>query len=276
GPEADAPADAPWPALLPERVAKALGVSPGESLAIWVKDDEARERIQAVRVVGALADASWPARLPELVLPYYPAQAVDSPRLNARAHELLLVPKPGAAPAALAKAATERSKPLIRTWQQIQPDMAKLIETQDVWVGIMLFIIFAIAALTVMNTMLMAVWERTREFGVLKAIGMRPGQVVGLIVFETLFLALIAGIVGGAIGLGLNHWAVSKGIDLSAWTGGFTYQGAFIDPVWRAAHSVKVIAIPIVMVELVCLLVSFYPAFRAGRLKPVAALRHNG
>jgi ABC-type lipoprotein release transport system permease subunit len=257
-------------------VAKALGVSPGESLAIWVKDDEARERIQAVRVVGALADASWPARLPELVLPYYPAQAVDSPRLNARAHELLLVPKPGAAPAALAKAATERSKPLIRTWQQIQPDMAKLIETQDVWVGIMLFIIFAIAALTVMNTMLMAVWERTREFGVLKAIGMRPGQVVGLIVFETLFLALIAGIVGGAIGLGLNHWAVSKGIDLSAWTGGFTYQGAFIDPVWRAAHSVKVIAIPIVMVELVCLLVSFYPAFRAGRLKPVAALRHNG
>jgi ABC-type antimicrobial peptide transport system permease subunit len=139
----------------------------------------------------------------------------------------------------------------------------------------MLFIIFALAALTVMNTMLMAVWERTREFGVLKSLGMRPRQVFGLIVLETLALSLIAVAVGGGGGVLLNHWAVVDGIDLSRWTGGFTYQGTFIDPVWRAAHTVKAILVPIIMVQLVCVLVSLYPALRAGRLKPVVAMRHH-
>lgn len=110
----------------------------------------------------------------------------------------------------------------------------------------------------------------------LKSLGMRPIQVFTLIVLETLFLAVFAVLVGGAGGVALNHYVVVHGIDLSAVSGGFTYQGTFIDPVWHAAHTVKALVTPMVMVQLVCLLVSFYPAVRAGRLKPVKALRHNG
>lgn len=269
--EADAPA-----ALLSARAARSLGVKPGGLLVMEGRDDEGRPRLQAARLVGLLGDDGWPEGLPHLVLPYFAAQAVDSPRLNARAHELVLVLTDDADLNAVTREASARLAPLLRPWQEIQPDMAKLLQTQDIGMAIMLFIIFAIAAMTVMNTMLMAVWERTREFGVLKALGMRPSQVFGLIVIETVFLAIIAGIIGGGGGIALNHWAVVQGLDLSAWTGGFTYQGTFIDPVWRSAHTVKAIAVPILMVQLVCLGVSFYPAWRAGRLKPVVALRHHG
>jgi len=264
-----------WPVLVPQRVARRLGAKVGSTVVLEVVDGEGKKGWRAARVKGVIKDTKWPKDLPELVMGYYAAQQVDAPRLNARAHEMLLLPKPKADYAVLVADGKKRLAPLVRTWQQIAPDMATLIKLQDTWVAILLFIIFALAAMTVMNTMLMAVFERTREFGVLKSIGMRPGQVFWLIVFETLALAMIAVLIGGAGGLALNHWAVVSGIDLSTWTGGFTYQGTFINPVWRAAHSVKVIAVPMIMVQVVCLLVSIYPAARAGRLQPVKAMRHH-
>ncbi|MFH2009684.1 MAG: FtsX-like permease family protein [bacterium] len=265
-----------WPALLPQRVVKRLGTQVGATLLLRTRDVEGKQGWRALELRGVIKDAAWNAELPELVLPYYSAQQVDAPRLNARAHEMLLLPKPGADRKQLALEARVRLAPLVRSWKQIAPDMAKLIKVQDTWTGILLFIIFLLAAMTVMNTMLMAVFERTREFGVMKSLGMRPSQVFWLIVLETLALALIAVSIGGAGGLALNHWAVVEGIDLSKWTGGFTYQGTFINPVWRAAHAVKVIVIPMVMVQAVCFFVSLYPALRASRLKPVQALRHHG
>jgi ABC-type lipoprotein release transport system permease subunit len=265
-----------WPVLVPQRVARRLGAKVGTTVLLEAIDGEGKKGWRAARIKGVLRDTKWPKDLPELVMGYYAAQQVDAPRLNARAHEMLLLPKLKADHKALVAGGKKRLAPLVRTWQQIAPDMATLIKLQDTWVAILLVIIFALAAMTVMNTMLMAVFERTREFGVLKAIGMKPGQVFWLIVFETLALAVIAVVIGGAGGLALNHWAVVSGIDLSKWTGGFTYQGTFINPVWHAAHSVKVIAVPMIMVQVVCLLVSIYPAARAGRLKPVKAMRHQG
>jgi ABC-type lipoprotein release transport system permease subunit len=262
--------------LLSQRAAKRIGVDVGQKVLIETRNGEDGEGWRGGVVVGVLADGKWKPGLPEMILPYFSAQQVDAERLNARAHELVLIPGEGVEPSTLVAAARESLSPLVRPWQQIAPDMARLIETQDTWVGIMLFIIFAIAALTVMNTMLMAVFERTREFGVLKSIGMKPRQVFGLIVIETAGLALIATVVGGALGVALDHYLVVHGLDLSAFTGGFTYQGTFISPVWRAVYTVKSIFLPIAMVALVCLLVSFYPAMRAGRLSPVDALHHTG
>lgn len=264
-----------WPVLMKAARARALGLKVGSEALITTRDVDGGRREQVVHVVGLLKDSAWGPKLPPLVLSYYSAQQVDAKRLNARAHEVLLIPKKGVDPKELASRASVGLAPVVRTWQEISPDMAKLIETQEVWVGILLFVIFAMAAMTVMNTMLMAVWERTKEFGVLKSIGMKPRQVFGLIVFETLGLAIFASIFGGAVGFSLDYYLVVEGLDLTAFTGGFTYQGTFIDPVWRAVFTLKSVFFPIFMVALVCLLVSFYPAFRAGRLEPVKALRHN-
>jgi putative ABC transport system permease protein len=262
-----------WPVLLSPQSAKRLGASVGTTLLLKTRDGDRRLRWHAARVLGVLKQ--WDAALPELVLPYYSAQQVDAPRLNARAHEMLLIPKPGVNPDALARAADKRLVPLVRTWDEIRPSMKDLAGMQNLFMGIMLFIILAIAGLTVMNTMLMAVFERIREFGVLKSIGMRPSQVFGLIVFEALLLGVLAAIFGGSAGLGLEYYLMEYGLDLSGVMGGITMQGTFINPVWKAVFSVQGVLVPMFMVSVVCLGVSFYPALKAGRLKPVEAMRHH-
>ncbi len=262
-----------WPVLLAPAMAKRLGVAPGGTLLLQIRDADGRKRWRAARVQGVLKQ--WDPALPELVMPYFPAQQVDAPRLNARAHEMLLIPKGGTTPKSLTEAADKRLVPLVRSWDVINPQMKDLAGMQNMFMGLMMFIIMAIAGMTVMNTMLMAVFERIKEFGVLKSIGMRPRQVFGLIVFEALLLGVLASIFGGGVGLGLDYYLVTHGLDMTGVTGGFTMQGTFINPVWKAVFSVQGIVIPMLMVSLVCLGVSFYPAFKAGRLKPVQAMRHH-
>jgi len=262
-----------WPVLLSPALAKRLGVAVGGVLLLNTRDADRRQRWRAARVRGV--PKQWNAALPELVLPYFSAQQVDAPRLNARAHEMLLIPKPGITPDSLAQAADKRLVPLVRPWDEINPQMKDLAGMQNMFMSLMLFIILAIAGMTVMNTMLMAVFERIREFGVLKALGMRPRQVFGLIVIEALLLGMLSAVFGGGVGLGLDYYLVVHGLDLSNVTGGFTMQGTFINPVWKAVFSIQGVLIPMLMVSLVCLAVSFYPAFKAGRLKPVQAMRHH-
>jgi ABC-type lipoprotein release transport system permease subunit len=265
-----------WPVLLSERAARKAGAAIGTLLLLRTRDPERRVRWRSARVAGILRDDRWAPALPPVLLPYYAAQEVDAPRLNARAHELVLLPRAGTEAAALAGAATERLAPLVRTWAEIAPQLARVIRFQDAITTILLGIVFGMAAMTVMNTMFMVVFERTREFGVLKSLGMGPGQVFGLIVLETLFVALIAAALGGGLGFALDYWLSEEGLDLSAFTSGLTYEGAFISPIWKSVLTAKSICLPVVMVALLCLLVSFFPALRAGRLRPVEALRHRG
>jgi len=260
-----------WPALVTLPAARNLGVTVGQPLLVETRSASGRKRWQVARLSGLLRAGPGPA----VVLPYFEAQQVDAKRLNARAHELVLIPKKDAQPKALAQAAAAQLRPLVRTWDQINPGMKDVEQMQDMFMSILMFVIFAIAAMTVMNTMLMAVFERTREFGVLKSLGMRPRQVFGLILFETLFLALVAATVGGAIGVGLNHYLSVEGLDLSGLYGGMQVQGTFIDPVWKAVFNLKGTVVPMLMILVVCLIVSFYPALRAGRLKPVQAMRKH-
>lgn len=261
-----------WPLLISTPLAKELNLKIGDTLLLERKDHDQKIKLQTSYIVGIL-NSSWPSEQPQLILAYYLAQQIDALRLNAKAHELVVIPKKDVDKTTLIQTLKSNIKPLVRSWKTIAPDMAKLIDTQDVWMAIFMLILFSIASMTVMNTMLMAVFERTREFGVLKSIGMKPSFVFSLIVLETLALTFIAIVIGGAIGFGLNHLAVVYGIDLRQWTDGFSYQGAFLSPIWKAIFHPKIILMPILLVSSVSFIVSLYPAFRAARLKPIDALR---
>ncbi len=162
-------------------------------------------------------------------------------------------------------------------WQKVEHAMASMVKLQDASVAILLLIIFAIAALGTMNTMLMSVFERIREFGVLKSIGMRPFFVARLILLETFLMTVVSMVVGGLLGLLLSWYLSVVGLDLSSFLpDGFSYQGVVIDPVWRAAISVRSVLVPLVLMSLVSLIVAIWPAVRAARIKPVEALRQTG
>jgi ABC-type lipoprotein release transport system permease subunit len=125
-----------------------------------------------------------------------------------------------------------------------------------------------VATLGIANTMLMAVYERTAEIGILKAIGASPGDIRALFVVEAAMIS-IAGGVGGIVA----GWLLSMGLDegihaVFRWQE-VPMQGTFfVTPFW-------LVALALVFATLIGLLAGLYPAARAARLDPLEALRHE-
>lgn len=139
-----------------------------------------------------------------------------------------------------------------------------------------MYIVYVIVGLAmifgIINTMLMSVFERIREFGVLMAIGMKNAKLFSMIVLEALVLGAVGTLCGLAIGFALYLPLSYSGIDLSMFSESLTAfgSGSVIYPVLSPDTFVQsVLVIPIVAV-----MASVYPALKAMRFEPVAAMRH--
>jgi len=145
---------------------------------------------------------------------------------------------------------------------------------RDVTAFFFLGIVFAVAAFGVINTMMMSVFERTRELGVLRALGLRPNRLVRLVVIESFFLAAIAATIGLSVGGLLDWYLVVYGLDFSgSLPEGFSYEGVMLDPVMKGEVRAWPIAATVVSVFGVSMLASLWPAWRAAKVQPVEAIR---
>ena len=162
----------------------------------------------------------------------------------------------------------------VQSWWEASPSTAEMMGLRDATVYLMLGIVFTVAAFGVINTMLMSVFERTRELGVLRALGLRPGKLVWLVVFESLFLAGLASGIGLIMGGLLDWYLVVHGLDFSAsMPDGFSFEGIMLDPVMHGEVRLLGVIAPVVAVFFVSVLASLWPAWRAARLQPVTAIR---
>ncbi|PIE17581.1 MAG: hypothetical protein CSA65_08525 [Proteobacteria bacterium] len=161
---------------------------------------------------------------------------------------------------------------LLQSWDEIRPDMRAMIDISRASSMVMVIIVLFIAVLGVVNTMLMAVFERTRELGVLKAIGMKAGRILRLIIVETVLLAFVAAVIGTALGLALDLVLMQVGIDLTGLTS-TSMAGIAIDPVLRAAITAEGLLVPAAVLVVGSLFASLYPAIRAARLRPAVGMR---
>jgi ABC-type lipoprotein release transport system permease subunit len=162
----------------------------------------------------------------------------------------------------------------VKTWRQLLPTLASLMETQQDAMVVMFLIIYIAIGIVILNAMLMAVFERIREFGVLKALGVGPWAVLRLIALESAIQTTLAILVGLAMSIpGL--WYLSRyGINLGK-LGGFSVSGIVMDPVWRVDVTPNTFSGPLVTLILVVSLAILYPAFKAAMLRPVEAIRHR-
>jgi ABC-type antimicrobial peptide transport system permease subunit len=124
----------------------------------------------------------------------------------------------------------------------------------------------------IVNTTLMAVFERMREFGLLKALGMQPLLIVRTILTESFFLLLCGLVAGNALGLATCYLLSSTGIDLSSLAQGAEF--ANISRVIYPAVWLKDLVTANLVVLILGMTISLYPAIKAARFQPVQAMHY--
>jgi ABC-type antimicrobial peptide transport system permease subunit len=126
----------------------------------------------------------------------------------------------------------------------------------------------------ILNTLLMSVLERSREFGVMMAIGMSPTTLFKLVLVESLWLALIGLVLGIIITIPWYAYLHYVGIDFSgAMEGDYSAGGVLVDTMLRIRLFKESIIAILAGVFTLTLLSGIYPAWRAGRTPPVESLR---
>jgi ABC-type lipoprotein release transport system permease subunit len=160
------------------------------------------------------------------------------------------------------------------TWAELAPDINLIAESFEVSMRIFFVIILLALAFGIINTMLMAVMERTRELGMLMAVGMGKLRVFGMIMLETLYLALVGGPLGVLLAWITITWTSHTGISLIGFgeAGAAVYgMSAVVYPSIQPGYYLEIS----IMVLITAGLSALYPALRALRLRPVEAIRSH-
>ncbi|MBN1336094.1 MAG: ABC transporter permease [Deltaproteobacteria bacterium] len=162
----------------------------------------------------------------------------------------------------------------VMTWREIQPVVGQMLDSTEAMMTVIYLILYLAVAILVLNAMLMAVFERIREFGVLKAIGAGPFRVFGLILVESLLQAALATVVGGALAAPAIWFMATRGIDVGA-IGGIDMMGVALRPIWQGIYTPQNLRLPVILLFVIVTLAVLYPALKAARIQPVQAMRQN-
>lgn len=161
------------------------------------------------------------------------------------------------------------------TWKELQPMLAEMLQMSAAGQLIMMIVVYLAIAMVVLNATLMSVFERIREFGVMKALGVTPRQVATVVFVEVTAQAIIAAFVAVLIGLPVSMHFQTNGIDLSAFVQDVSLMGVAFDPVWYAVPTVSNVLVPAVVLVVVTLLSALYPGIKAAVISPVEAIHHR-
>ncbi|HRT47174.1 MAG TPA: FtsX-like permease family protein [Bacteroidales bacterium] len=169
------------------------------------------------------------------------------------------------------KLSTVTDKNIVHTWKELAPDAAMMNDFMYMYYFIFIGIIMLALAFGIINTMLMAILERTKELGMLMAIGMNRKRIFSMIMLETIFLTSAGAVAGMLAGWVLVSMLGKTGIHFSSWGEGFEAIGysANVYPVVTFDFFIFVIA----MVVFTAVLSSIWPARKALKLNPVETLR---
>jgi putative ABC transport system permease protein len=157
----------------------------------------------------------------------------------------------------------------VAPWQKFARSFYVAMQADKEGNWIMLFIVVLIVAIGVLNTVLMTVLERTREYGVMRALGTRQIQVFRLVICEVAIMALIGLVIGLGLSLLANHQLSIHGI---AMPHTFRYGGMEFTHYYSEVNA-RSLYIPAITVFLSAMMVSVFPALRAARIAPAMALR---
>lgn len=162
----------------------------------------------------------------------------------------------------------------VMSWEAMARDYLAIAESKRGGTGIILFLIFIIAAVGISNTMLMAIFERTRELGMMRSLGMSNGQIRIAFMIEAAGIGLIGSIIGVALGILADLYIVLVGIDF-----GFVMRdmdiGYRIQSIFRGSWNPGTIITAFFAGIILSTIVAYFPTNRALKMDIPACLRHQ-
>lgn len=163
----------------------------------------------------------------------------------------------------------------IMSWRQLMPIISRFLETAQVQTLIMLAFTYIAVASVILNAMLMSVFERIHEFGIMKAIGVTPWQLIRLVYAETFLQTLLASVLGVLVGGALAWYFQQYGIDMSAISSGFSFAGIALDPIWYAYLTLYSLASPVIFLFVIAFIAVIYPAVKVALIRPLDAIHYQ-
>ncbi|MCD6395540.1 MAG: ABC transporter permease [Planctomycetes bacterium] len=259
--------------LVPELLAKGMKVKVGDTVVVIATNSNGSVNGKQFRVGGILESATGPGGRDGYI---HIDDAAEILRMDTMAiseiairlknfdkvHEVFDRLK-----GQLANELNKQGKPAfeVHTWEKLSPfyNIARMIDLMTFFVKLMLM---AIVLISIMNVMVMAVYERIREIGTIAAIGTLPGKILAMFLIEGLSL----GIFGAAVGTVLGVATISI-VSMAKLTFDFGRQkGLLLSP----SINIQDILLISMMVITVSVMASLQPAYKASRMNPIDALRH--
>jgi len=179
-------------------------------------------------------------------------------------------PRPGASARSEGAGGKENR---VGTWRQLNPTLARAIDISQGFMWIFAAIVFTGAAFGILNTLLMEIFERRREFGLLLGLGWAPWRLVGVVICEGMWIALAGGLIGVGLGGALSAYLERVGWDISGFSGHINFSGIVMSTVLRTVSEPSDYWGTMLFVCGTTLLCAVYPMVKVARLDPVEAMR---
>ncbi|MEE8348573.1 MAG: ABC transporter permease [Acidobacteriota bacterium] len=252
--------------ILGEGVARKLALEVGEKLVLMAQAAGSPE-IQSllVRVKGILRTGLEDSDQTLILLPLATAQSFLN--LGEGIHQIaLLMDNSGPSFEVAAKGKERLPSMEVLSWSETMPELVDFIRIDDGGNYIMNIVLFLLIAFTVLNTLLMSVLERGREFALLHALGLTPNKRFFMVLFEATFIAALSALLGFGIGYGAHLYLHIHGLPLDLfYSGDLSVAGVTFDPVIYSDLSAARILSSLALVFLLTLVLALVPARRAAR-----------
>ncbi len=265
----------PYGVVVGRKLARSLSVNIGDEVVLVGQGADGSMANELYKVRGVLKTTSDAIDRAGFFMNV--AAARELLVLSDAVHELAIVQTQASLPVAVAaeKVAEIAPDDVTKSWRQLQPMLARLIDMGDVGKYVMLFITYTAVAMIVLNATLMSVFERIREFGVLKALGVGPAQVGAVVLFESLIQVALASVLALGTGIPTSLYFQEHGIDLSNVAGVSSFAGMTMDPIWYSQVTLRSAVEPVVTLVVVVLLAAAYPGLKAALIRPIQAIHHR-
>jgi len=257
--------------LVPELLARGMKVKVGDVVVVIATNRDGSVNGKQLKVGGILESATGPGgrdgyvhiedaaeilRMEEMEISEIALRLKDFDRLHEVYREL---------EARLSGEKNKEGKPLfeVHTWENLSPfyNIARMIDIMTLFIKLMLI---AVVLISIMNVMIMAVYERVREIGTMSAIGTLPGKILYLFLFEGFLLGVIGAVIGSILSILMIY-----GINLAKFTYDFGRQTGIV---LSAAVNLQDLLVISGIVIAVAVVASLQPAFKASRMDPIQAL----